>query len=261
MRGAVLRIERRVFRELDAMHRVSLFDPEEDDAILLNIFSSMFVGFAFPFPEELRAFAYFDEEMPPAKRARIMRFYRRMVQKHLYVHGPEKRFLSKNPAFSPKVESLRATFPDAKVICTVRAPTEMVPSFISLMSTIWRQFGDPEEAYPHREFHLDLARHFYRYPVARLDTWPEASRAIVVYDDLVARPAETVGELYGRFGFTVSAAYAAALAAEEAKARAYKSGHAYTLEQFGLTEAELRAEYRDLYERFRFGERAATAGG
>ena len=252
LRRGFERLERRLFADFDKFHKLSLFEPEEDDGILLNVFASIFVGFAFPFPEELRPFAQFDTEVPAARRARIMGFYRRMVQKHLYVHGPDKRFLSKNPAFSPKVETLREVFPDAKVICTVRSPAEMLPSFINLMSAIWGVFGDPPEPYPYKEFHLEMAGHWYRYPVARLDTWPASSQSVVVYDSLVADPEATVKGLYARFGFALSETYAATLARERARAKTYRSAHEYSLEQFGLTRERVMTDYRDIFERFGF---------
>lgn len=39
---------------------------------------------------------------------------------------------------------------------------------------------------------------------------------------------------------------------EEGKARAYKSKHKYSLEQFGLTREAILAQYEDIFERFCF---------
>jgi len=60
------------------MHRLGLQEPEEDDFIMLHIWASSFFILVFPFPEEIDPYAYFDEIMPPADKARIMAFYPRI---------------------------------------------------------------------------------------------------------------------------------------------------------------------------------------
>ena len=48
---------------------------------------------------------------PSANKERVMTFYRRCVQRHMYAHGESKHYLSKSPSFSGKVDALYKNFP------------------------------------------------------------------------------------------------------------------------------------------------------
>ncbi|MEW6665329.1 MAG: sulfotransferase [Thermodesulfobacteriota bacterium] len=256
----LIALEKRRFRELGKMHKLSLFEPEEDDPILIHIFSSVFISFAEPFPDLFRPLAVFDTELPETDRTRIMGFYRACVQRHLYVFGKGRQFLSKNPAFSPKVESLNRTFPDCKIVCTVRDPGQVVPSLISLLSRFYGAFCDPPDPYPEREGILELLDHWYRYPAERLKRWPEHRATFMVYDRLVAQPDAAIRELYGGFGFELGEAFEAVLTRETEQARQYRSRHEYSLDRMGLDSGSLRERFADIYERFGFGESDTNAG-
>ena len=127
-------LEKSLFKNLSTIHPASLFEAEEDGMILLHIFSSATAFFVLPFAEEFRPYFLFDQELPESQRRRILGFYKRCVQNHLYVFGRDKQFLSKNPMFSTMVQSLDEIFPDAKFVYMARTPLETVPSAISLVS-------------------------------------------------------------------------------------------------------------------------------
>lgn len=234
-----------VFARGNKIHKISLFQPEEDELLLLPLFSSIFMVHLFPFPQAIWHLVYFDSAMPPADKQRIMSFYRRCVQRHLYVHGPDKRFLSKNPAFTSKIDALDEYFPDAKVICNVRDPLEAVPSFLSYMHYTSGCFDNDFRGYSFRDKVLDITDHWYRYPMERLAYWPDNRHAIVRYDDLIANPCATTRDLYARLSLDISPAFAERLREEHVKSRAYRSEHTYSLSQYGLTAA-------DILERFHY---------
>lgn len=66
----------------------------------------------------------FDDDVALELLRDVMAVYHRMVQRHLYYHGSDKCYLSKSLAFSVKLRSIRETFPDAKVVCRVRTPSQ-----------------------------------------------------------------------------------------------------------------------------------------
>lgn len=256
----ILAWEERTFGTLHRLHKLSLFAAEEDDPILLNIFSSFFQYFGFPFEDERNRFVWFDTELSARDRARIMGFYRRCVQRHLYVFGKGRRFLSKNPAFSPKVRSLDETFPDAQVVCTVRTPLEAVPSTFSLFSLLYAFGCSPLDPHPMREATLEMLAHWYRYPVQELETWPRDRHQILRYDTLVAGDVErTVLDLYRRFGLKAGTRYRRVLAEQARKARTYRSEHVYSLDEVGLDPEQIVAAYRDVFDRFGFDTRGLDA--
>jgi len=235
------------------MHHISLFEPEEDEWLLMHKFASAFMIFPFPFINEIRHLLYFDEEADPETRKQVMAFYRKCVQRHLYIHGPDKRLLSKNPSFSAKIDSLIATFPDAKIVCCVRNPYDAVPSFASLMLFILGQSPDKAPVSEEiRELFLDVVEHFYRNPMKCLPMMPENHRAVVLYDALTRSPEETITTLYKKFGIEMSPEFAQHLAAQQEKVRAYKSSHSYSLEEYGLTSQGILERYRDIFEHYGF---------
>jgi hypothetical protein len=252
IRKKIIIWEEKGLQEMNRMHKGSLFLPEEDEQILIHIFSSFFLGFAFPFEEAILPFWWFDEKMPARDRTRIMSFYKRCVQCHMYVFGKGKRFLSKNPAFCSKVRSLNETFPDAKVICMVRTPLEVLPSMLSLFAYISGIFMSPIEPYPMHEALLKVAAYIYRYPIDQLEKWPPERQSVIRYNTLVQNPEQTVLSLYDRFGLNMSPQYRQVLQEEMHRARQYKSSHRYSLEQCGLTREQVVSDYSDIFERFGF---------
>lgn len=250
----------------NVMHKTSLREPEEDDYLLLHNWSALTFGLSSSLLEEARPYAYFDSALPHTDRDRIMAFYHRCVQRHLYAdrcdgRGP-RQYLAKNPALTPKLDSVLERFPDARIICLVRNPLEAIPSFLNMMNYSWRVLGAPEQSPELREFILDMAHHWYTYPLDRLERAPEGNYIFIRYDDLVADPQATVANIYNRFGFDLSTAYNRVLQSQAQKARRYRSRHQYTLEQTGLTRQRILDEYAEIFDRFGFetGEPAPPAG-
>jgi len=248
----VRKMEQRIFKGFSSFHPASLFEAEEDGMILLHIFSSATAFFVLPFAEELWPYFVFDQEIDAAQKARIMQFYKRCVQNHLYVFGTDKIFLSKNPMFSTMVQSLDEAFPDAKFVYMARTPFETVPSTVSLVSYYFNTFMSPLEPYPYLEYQLEMLSRYYTYPLMKFEELPGSRQETIAYTMLVEKPEQTVTELYARFGITVRPAYAQALRKEQEKARRYKSAHAYSLAQFGLTPEAIVKRYETIFDRFSF---------
>ena len=153
------------------LHPIGLFDAEEDENILFYIWSTFLAGFPFPYLDEMPPYQYFDTAIPHAERLRIMGFYRACVQRHLYATGA-RYYVSKNPVFSAKIETLLEIFPDARILYLVRNPLDMLPSTVSVFSYAWHLFSDPAEQYPRREQILAWTRYWYNHPLEVLDREP-----------------------------------------------------------------------------------------
>jgi hypothetical protein len=239
------------------MHNISLLEPEEDDYLLLHIWSALTIGLSAGLLKEAMPYTYFDEALPKAERKRIMAFYKRCVQRHLHTrrsrNGTEtRRYLAKNPALSPKLDTLFEAFPGAKIIYLVRNPLDMIPSYLSMMNFSWQVLGIPVEDHELRDYILEMARHWYRYPIERLEKSPEGSYMIIKYDDLVHDPEHIVREIYSRFGFEMGSSFSRVLREESAGARRFNSRHLYALEEMGLSRRQIVTEYRNVFDRFGF---------
>ena len=250
--------EKRIYRDLSEIHPASLFEAEEDGMILLHIFSSATAFFVLPFAEEFGPYFFFDQQIDHGTRARVLGFYKRCVQNHLYVFGRDKIFLSKNPMFSTMIQSLDEVFPDAKFIYMARTPFETVPSTISLISYYFHSVMSPLEPYPYLKEQLDMLELYYNYPLAKFMGMAESRNQAIDYCSLIERPYQTVTGLYARFGIGLTAAYEQVLQKEQEKARKYKSRHSYSLEQFGLKPEEIVKKYEPVFERYGFSRQPAA---
>jgi hypothetical protein len=250
------------WEETNAMHVSGLLTYEEDQYLLIHIWSTLVVWqFAGFFDEEARAYTHFDQSMGPEEKQRIMTFYRQAIRRHLFAHRrgapPARRchYLAKNPSATPKVDTLCHYFPDAKFIYLVRNPLDMIPSDISLLDCTARALGHEAEPYACRNYVLDMAEHWYTYAPARLAAAPPERAVIVNFEALVTDADQTVREIYERFGLDVSPGYAEILKEEARKARAYQSRHVYDMEKMGLTREQLVTDYHEVFERYGFDTR------
>jgi hypothetical protein len=94
--------------------------------------------------------------------------------------------------------------------------------------------------------------HTYLHPFEVLAQHPETRWIAVDYRDLVETPKRTVEAVYDALDMPVSAPYAATLVAEEARSRAHRTEHVYSLGEFGLERGEIKARLSDLFERYRW---------
>jgi len=233
------------------MHRVGLWEVDEDEGILMHNNTSTFSMFVFPFMDAFEQYLYFDTCMPEDDKRMTMDFYYRMVQKHMYLHDG-KCYIAKNPAFSVKIDSLREYFPDAKFIYLVRNPVDMLASKTSFFSFIWHYFGTPLEAYPFRDDLLDLTRHWYTYSLERLKTIPDSEYLIMRYDQLIGELEESLKRIYHQFGINYTAGYADVVNHAVTKAAAYVSTHKYSLLEMGYTADQVYQNYKEIFEQFNF---------
>ncbi len=248
--------QQRRWQQGNVMHKIALQAPEEDEYLLFHIWSNLKIWLYVALLDEAIPYTYFDTAMPEAEKERIMTFYKSCLQRHLYAAGTErKHYLSKNPSFTPMIDTLYDYFPDAKVIYLARNPLDMIPSFISLKEREWELLDQPIKDEQSREYVLDMAQHWYNYPLERLERVSEERYIIVNFDDLVQKAESTVARIYKRFGLQMEPSFAQVLHEEGERARNYDSDHEYSLQEMGLTHDEIVKEYGEIFSRFGFDTR------
>jgi hypothetical protein len=238
-----------------ALHKTSLWAPEEDEYLLLHTWSTgtswMWAGLL----DEMAPYVHFDA-MPAPDQERIMRFYRRCVQAHLHAgRGPADAggplcYLSKSPPFAGKVEALDACFPGARFAYLVRSPLQVIPSFLSFLQHVWQMFGVRIEGDAAREHVIEIVAHWYAHPLTYLQRLPAERSLVLRFDDLVRDPRQAVTQLYERFGLPLSPSYLQILQAATARSRRYTSPHEYALDALGLSKEAIEDRFRDLIDRY-----------
>jgi hypothetical protein len=204
-------------------------------------------------------FYHLDRE-PERKRRRALRFYADCIRRQLHLNGPDRIHLCKAPHFAGRVASLIESFPDARIVVTMRSPHETIPSLLKLMKVGYtlRGWDEPRMARSLRVL-AEQSFHTYQHPLEVLATHPETKHAIVDYRDLVAEPKRTVTEVYQALGLPLAAGYAALLDEEQKRARRHESGHSYSLEEFGLEAGAIERELAGLFARYGWST-ASVAG-
>jgi hypothetical protein len=248
LRRRIDALDERLFSKSQGVHESGLFAPEEDEFLLTMSCASGFWVMQYPNAQHLD-FYYVDDRWPAAKRRRVMQFYKECVRRQLVLNGPGLTHLSKAPIHCGRVESLIQTFPDARFVVPVRNPHETIPSFLKLMQFAWsaRKRSEQDMRKSFRSF-VDSSYHYYQHPLDVLDAHPEVPSAIVDYRDLVTNPAATMLRVYDEIEIGMVAEQERALADE--KGREYRSGHTYSLEEFGLEADEIRTRLAPLFDRF-----------
>lgn len=248
LRSAILRAQDRRLGAVE-MHRVRLQEPEEDEALFLYLWDSVFNWFFVPRDAQSNPYWRYDERVPGWRRRKAMRFYREVIRRHLAVHRDATVYVSKSPGFTGRLGSILETFPDARVIELARHPFDCVVSVAGWLSFAWHYFASPTERFPFLPTVLELAREWYLRPQQFVAALPQDRYALILYESLVSRPTEAVPQALEQLGMPVSAALLDELAHVEARPRT-KRTHDHTLAELGIPEDEAREYFRPVMERF-----------
>tara|TARA_R110002110_G_scaffold108904_3_gene271794 strand:- start:2807 stop:4018 length:1212 start_codon:yes stop_codon:yes gene_type:complete len=241
--------ERLLLTWLDDVHKTGLQAPEEDFLGLLPAGGCFLLVLLFP-RQQFWHLAHFDRDLPAEEQARILGFYRRLVQRHLYCRGADKTYLSKNPSFSPMVAGLARTFPDARFIACFRNPTDAVPSQVSSMLNVAVAMDPRADTSYWREHLTELMQFYCHHLLQVLPALPPAQQALVTMEALSLSPLATLEQLYQRLQLPLSDAYRRALAPEVERARHYRSRHDYSLGGLGFSPQRLLSAFGFVYLRF-----------
>ncbi len=243
--------ERRLLGGLDGVHKTGLLDPEEDYLALIPVWGCFLLALAVPVPALWRL-TYLDRDGSDQEKQRLIAAYRRFVQRHLYFHGSHKQLLSKNPSFTPWMETLAEAFPDARFIGCIRSPSAAVPSQVNSILIGARLFDGRDTTAYWREGFLAMLEYYYRHLLEVLEQMPEQRQALSVMETLASAPGETVLGFYQRFGWQPDAQFCERLQEQDRKARQYCSGHQYSLDALGVSGEALLHRFGWVYERFGF---------
>lgn len=163
------------------------------------------------------------------------------------------RWVLKTPAHLGYLDALLATFPGAHVIHMHRDPVQTITSGASLNATLWRMHAsDVDPAVVGRQWIRRMSWTKSRAMAARDRRSDEAARFTdVTFRDAVADPMGQIERIYGRVEMELTEDARRAMEVwRAADAEVKLPKHAYTPEQFGLTDAEIRTEFADYIERF-----------
>ncbi|HZO09393.1 MAG TPA: sulfotransferase [Myxococcota bacterium] len=175
----------------------------------------------------------------------------RLALQTLQSAQPTERWVLKSPNHLWCLETLRASYPDARIVWTHRDPGPVVTSLASLntaMQSIFTRRSDPRrvaEEWKHK------ARHAVQRGLAFDASADPGWCCHVSYAELVADPVATVRRIYRHFGDDVGMLHARRMQAWMRERPQETFGrHAYDPADFGWSWDSLASEFRAYRERF-----------
>ena len=161
------------------------------------------------------------------------------------LNDPEKRWILKNPSHMTALDALMTVYPDALIVYTHRDPVTCIASSASLSAetTVGHSETYVGGVIGHTQLNL-WSRSFHAFHDAR-PKYDQAQFADVAFKDLRNDPIGVTRGIYEQFGLDWTPEVQTAI---EDIDRESKSGHAapkhdYTLKDYGLSEAQVRAAF------------------
>ncbi|HSN52567.1 MAG TPA: sulfotransferase, partial [Woeseiaceae bacterium] len=244
---------------MDDIHPIALNEPEEDFLCLMPLAACFLLVVPFPRATWLWEIARFDSSLDEDEKRQLLGWYRRCIQKHLYVFGTDKRLLSKNASFSGMAEALLGEFPDARILFTSRDPVAVVPSQLSSLRPALEACGFAEYPAELRDGLVDLLHYYYEHLAAVAARNPD--RMALLYNDALRnRLADAVIESLESVGVDIPDDFREGLLLMSSASRDHRSAHEYSLAQFGLSAEYIAARFERVYTLYQFGRQSEPGG-
>jgi hypothetical protein len=235
------KVEAGLLKAFEDTHPGSLADPEEDYFYLSSMCACTGWILAFPAWKGIRKWMPGQPESSKEARREALGFYRRCLQKQLYVDGGRRTLLSKNASFSSWMDLFPEVFPDARFLICMRDPAEAVPSMLSTAEASLR--GATATAGPNRLQEIllnEMTTQYHMLSQVRHDM--VSGRAVVVAQKDLKRDLESVVRSAAeKLGLEFSADFWETLSEKSNESQSYSSSHIYDLADYGL-EAEMLRE-------------------
>lgn len=239
------------------IHEAGLLLADTDDAwLLLNhldgpLYWAAFSAWGPGFPEELT-----DAPRRAAETERLLDLLDGVWKRNVrYRRKP--RVLAKSSLATGAVPALLRRYPDARLLYLLRSPLDVIPSTLSLAENVWvrmaKQIREPtpaqQQAYWENLYFAScrLYLDFHAWYVS--GAIPAENLHIVDYRRLTADFAPT---MRAALAFAEIPDDPALLAELTPKQRAHRSGHRYTLAQYGLSEERVRRDLAPVFETWGF---------
>ena len=228
--------------EMAKIHAVTALGPEECVQLLAHTLGGVQNGIE-PMISPYREH-FFAQDLRP-----VYAYYADLLRLVDW-QRPGERWLLKSPAHLWALDHLVANFSDACIVWTHRNPLAIIGSYCSMMVALM-SIREHVDALALGPLVLEyLARSVERGMAAR-DAGDGRRFVDIRYDDFVTHPLRTAERIYEAFGLLLTPATAAAFEQHVASNPQNKHGtHRYSLEQFGLTPADVTTRLARYLDRF-----------
>jgi hypothetical protein len=161
------------------------------------------------------------------------------------LNDQDKRWVLKNPSHMTALDALMTVYPDALIVYTHREPVTCIASSCSLSAETTVGHSTTYVGGMIGQTQLDLwSRAFHAFHDAR-PKYDQDQFIDIAFKDLVTDPLTVTRRVYDQFGLDWTPEVQSAIEEidQESKQGKAKPSHTYTLEDYGLTEAGVRAAF------------------
>jgi hypothetical protein len=248
IRNSLNKIDEIFWGGWDNIHSMGFNKAEEDELPFAQTMMSIGVFIPFPYYHLIQGTKFLDKE-PLSVRKGVMDFYESCIKRFVYATGEKKTYLSKNVMSTGRFKSILERFPDAKIIYIARHPYEALPSLTSMFSVMYGATEDDELA---RQALSEHGIQLYEYLAEMKQDIPASQFLALKYDDLCAKPKETVLKVYEHFDWHATEEFTRMLDGEQERQKNYQSTHEYSLDQYNLSKEYIYERLFDIFLEFGF---------
>jgi hypothetical protein len=232
--------------DLMSIHPMSLDQPDEETTIMEAAFGGLSPESFLRLPSYAKWSAQADHSHAYEDLRTALKFLQWQDKSR---RG--KSWVLKTPSHLPAPEALADAFPEALIVMTHRDPLRTIPSFCSMSYTLQTMQSNTVDP-------VELGAHWSKRLARLMDRLLEARGRIgedrfldLRYEDVVAAPLDAARKVYARIGREMTPADDAAMRAWlAANGRDNRPSHQYSLERFGLSADQLKADFAAYRQRF-----------
>ncbi len=233
-------------RDLETVHRMRLDAAEEDYLTLLPAAGCFIMLLAFPAAPGLQGLGRFPAAVAPQRRERLLHFYYRGLQRHLYAHGKTGTLLSKNAALGSWTADLARWLPSARFLVCIREPHQALASQLKAIESARGITGVQVGGAALQQIFLNTLSFSLKHLGHTLPELPPERYAVITMEELQREPARTVRAALAHIGAKPDAALKAHLTTLE-DSQVAPSTH--DLEILQLDPEDLHAQLVPPYQR------------
>jgi len=231
-------------------HPFEALEPEEDSLLTEgSLVAPSFIGWG-----EIPSYLQWLSTQPP----HVLFEFLRDALKYLQWQGladPEKTWLLKAPLYNGLELEILKVFPNARFVMAHRTPLKTLPSSCKLVRCFRKPFSDlvPDVTPVVQGFVVTMGLH-----LANRSAYPGWPLLDLSFDEITRAMPAAIDRIYAHVGMSLRDDARSRMLRWEADNAMHKHGEfRYTLEEFGLSETQIRLDMRDYLDflQTRFGQR------
>jgi hypothetical protein len=232
------KIDNYFFKGWDGLHKAGLRYSEEDEFLFVSSFLAPGLILFFPYLHEIPDI-YCIDNLPEKARKKIVRNFRRSVQRHVYASG-NHIFLAKNAVAGGRLGIYHDAFPDMRAIYIHSDILKSIGSSLSVFSKPWSFHSPNLYQKKYESFSIvEMVCTNHQGIINYQSQFDKENIFDIEYADLVSNPEATVRSIYQHFDMPISKKYEAALIKDCIAAKSYQSSHSYSIEDYGFSNTEI----------------------